>query len=139
MKRYQSEFGPPACPESLPSEWRGVWESVVSSVGPDHWRASDAPVVEAFVTSLARLRAVQAIIAADGEIGADGERTQASRIADACAKALVQAAPKLRLCPSARHDARQAARSTSGSRASDNYLSMLDGLRESADRRSRNK
>jgi len=128
--RYQHRDGAPSAPETLPEQWVSIWDQVVNSVGADHWRASDGPVLEAFVTSLARLRAAQAAIAEHGEIDADGNRTQASRIADACAKSITQAAPKLRLCPSSRTDSRQASRTTQGTRANDEYLAMLDSLRQ---------
>lgn len=129
--RYTESEGPPSCPATLPEPWRAIWDEVIQSVGSDHWRLADGPVVEAYVTTLARLRSVQEALARDGEIDADGNRTQASRVAEACAKVLAQIAPKLRLCPSARHDARQANRTTSGGTAMDAYLKGIDALRES--------
>jgi len=127
--RYQHRDGAPSAPDSLPSEWRAIWDEVVNSAGADHWRAADGPALEAFVCALARLRAAQATIVEHGEVDAEGKRTAASRIAESAAKAVMQAAPKLRLCPSSRTDSRQASRTTLGSRGLDEHMALMDSLR----------
>ena len=125
--RYRDLQGPPNCPATLPEPWQPIWQEVVESVGPDHWAAADGAILEAYVSTLARLRSVQGRLAAEGEVNKDGERTQASRVAEACAKVLGQLAPKLRLCPSARTDSRQAGRTTNGGTAMDAHIrSMKD-------------
>lgn len=90
-------------PPELSEAARTVWEAVTLSVGPDHFRPSDAPVLRTFceATGLADRAAAEL---AKETVSKDGKVSPWLAVMEKATRTQNTTALRLRLCPSARTD-----------------------------------
>lgn len=95
---------PLAAPTSLSKEERALFEELVATVDRRHFRASDAPLMAAYVRGiLLEQRSVK-------ELSADPSNTRALAVWEKATRALVSLSGRLQLCPQGRQHPRTAAR-----------------------------
>lgn len=116
----------------VPPDWlsppaKNVFQTLVDSVGPGHFRKSDLPLLGAYCQHVvAHDRAAQELEAGGAVV--DGKPSAWSVIVERHVKALVQLSRALRLSPASRMNSRQASRhAAAGARGSVYDLHRLDG------------
>src|SRR3954466_4394574 len=90
-------------PESLAEPIRAIWETLVDSLPPDRFHASDRPLLALYCRALHQASLAFDAIEEHGATSGDSINPSV-RVADAAVKQAATLATKLRLCPQSRLD-----------------------------------
>lgn len=102
-----------SAPKDLSPAALRIWESIVSSTAPEHFRASDVPLLKTYCEASALADRASATLAEEGPI-TDGKVSPWLKVSESSARSQATLAVRLRLCPSSRLDAKTAAREKNG-------------------------
>jgi phage terminase small subunit len=95
----------PQPPPDLSPEAREIFEALVRTAPKNHFRASDAAVLEVYAAAVATARRAERELR-DGPITAGGRASPWVKIRNDSTKTIASLAMRLRLCPQARMTAR---------------------------------
>lgn len=98
---------PPEPPAHLQPTARELWENIALSLPHDYFRPSDLPLLEAYVLTCTRKRAIDGLIA-KMPVSVEAEAISALRLSGELGREMASLAGKLRLCPSSRTRAESA-------------------------------
>jgi len=96
------------------------WQEIMASLPANFFRAGDGPLLGAYCTAMSFYEQAAIQIQLEGIVIDDGKRRMAHPAKDILtsqASAMAQMAVKLRLCPSARYDEKQAKTKTPATNA----------------------
>ncbi len=96
-------------PKGLQGDAAQVFMDIVSSCPPEHFTAADRPLLAQFCEALALSARAARELHRSGPVK-NGRASAWLTVAEKAWRATAALAPKLRLCPSARYDARAAGR-----------------------------
>lgn len=105
----------------LPDDVRTIFEATVAAAAPGHFSEIDRVCLTEFAQSAARCRRAEAAIATEGDIVSGKPNAWLLVLRDARHQ-VTNLLPKLRLCPSARLQAKQVREADSGRAVADSLL-----------------
>lgn len=100
--RVDGRPSPLVAPSDLPAAAAKVWRGLTASTPPDHFRASDVPVLRTYCVTAAMLAEAEAELAKGAVV--DGKVSPWVNVHERLSRTLATLALRLRLCPSARQD-----------------------------------
>ena len=101
-------------PTDLSAAAAKIWQSIVASTSPEHFRTSDVPLLKTFVEASALADRARAALVEDGPI-LEGKVSPWLKVQEASVRSQATLAVRLRLCPSSRIDPKTAGRAKGGS------------------------
>lgn len=106
------------CRPEAPEEVRAVFARIVADVGADHFRASDADLIEQYAAAICLAREAYGHLHDDGPVN-DGRVNPWQTILEKANRASVSLSQRLRLAPQSRLDRKTAGRNKTGGSAYD--------------------
>jgi phage terminase small subunit len=106
------------CRPEAPDEVREVFARIVADVGADHFRSSDADLVEQYASAIVLARQAYAVLREEGPVK-DGRVNPWQTVLEKANRASVALSQRLRLAPQSRLDRKTAGRRTTGGSAYD--------------------
>lgn len=98
-------------PKQITPRARQLFVELVGATGPDHFAPSDVPVLTTFCEAVALREQAQAALSEHGVV-VDGDTNPWFAVCNKQDKTIATLGMRLRLVPSARYDAKKAARNT---------------------------
>lgn len=98
-----------ATPRGLPDDVRRIFEHIIDSVKPEHFKPVDTDLLVEFATAVALARRAAAAIEAEGAV-IGGKTSPWVVVQEKSVRSIVALSMRLRIAPQSRYDVRQASR-----------------------------